>query len=66
MLGHEIEEVHKGWKRGEKRNIRGTPRLPTPQEHLGCIGDGGKNRHTLSVRINTACAPPNMAAVVIP
>lgn len=32
----------------------------------GGIGDEVENKRTLSVRISTACAPPKMAAVVIP
>lgn len=43
------------------------PNWLTAQEHSGVILETKeKIKRTLSVRINTAWAPPNMAAVVIP
>jgi hypothetical protein len=57
MLGNDVEEVHM---------VLELPNWPFAQEQWGEIGDGGKKKRTLSVRINTACAPPKMAAVVTP
>jgi hypothetical protein len=52
--------------RNGKGKGRPEPNASNSLRALGDTGNGGKNRHTLNVRISTACAPPNMAAVVIP
>lgn len=55
--GNEVEEVHMVLELPNRLSVQG---------ERGGIGDGGKKKRTLSVRINTACAPPKMAAVVTP
>lgn len=51
---------------GRGKEDQRDPKVSNSLRTSGGPGGGGKNRHTLNVRISTACAPPNMAAVVIP